>query len=160
MIFQLMSLALFLIRKNPAFFSSKITDYAFTLGALGLPMLFQPVLDNRTSMVGESLELAGGFIVLGAFLSLNTSFGIAPENRGIKTTGMYSVVRHPMYLGYVIAEAGFALNNFSFFNAVILTGSAIFLLLRLRAEERLLREDPTYRTYARRIPWKLIPFVF
>ena len=160
LIIQLMAFALFLIRKDPTVFSSRTTDYLITLGALGLPMLFEPVLDNGASIVGEPLEFAGGFIVLAAFLSLNTSFGIAPENRGIKTAGMYGVVRHPMYLGYILADTGFVINDFSFFNAVVLTASVILLVLRLRAEERLLREDPTYRTYARKIPWKLIPFVF
>ena len=123
-------------------------------------MLFEPVLDNGASIVGEPLEFAGGVIVFAAFLSLNTSFGIAPENRGIKTAGMYGVVRHPMYLGYILADTGFVVNDFSFFNAVVLAASVLLLVLRLRAEERLLREDPTYKTYARKIPWKLIPFVF
>ncbi len=159
-VFQLVAFALFLIRKDPVVCSSKSSDYVFTLGALGSPMLFRPVSDNGPSVIGEWLVFVGGFVVLGALLSLNTSFGIAPENRSIKTTGMYRIVRHPMYMGYILAETGFLLSNFSFFNLLILSASVIFLLLRLRAEERLLLEDPAYKTYARKIPWKLVPFVF
>ncbi len=159
-VFQLMAFAFFLIRKDPVVCSSKSIDYVFTLGALVAPMLFEPVSDNGPSVVGEWLVFVGGFIVLGALLSLNTSFGIAPENRSVKTAGMYRIVRHPMYMGYTLAETGFLLSNLTFFNVLILTASVIFLLLRLRAEERLLLEDPAYKTYARKIPWKLIPFVF
>lgn len=156
---QIMAFALFLIRKNPVACSSKSTDYVFTLGGLGSPMLFQVASGNGPSVVGEWLVFVGGFIVLSAMLSLNTSFGIAPENRSIKTRGMYRIVRHPMYMGYILAETGFLISNFSFFNVLILTASVIFLLLRLRAEERLLLEDPAYKTYARKLPWKLIPFI-
>jgi hypothetical protein len=42
-------------------------------------------------------------------------------------------------MGYILAEVGFVFNNFSIFNLVILTVSALFLLLRLRAEEHLLQ---------------------
>lgn len=160
LVYQFMALALFLTRKKAVAVSPKIADYVYTVVALGSPMFFRPVFGVGTSIVGEGLEFAGAVLVLGGFLSLNRSFGIAPENRGIKTTGMYRIVRHPMYSGYLLAETGFVLNNFSFFNVFILATAALFLVLRLQAEERLLREDPAYRTYARKTPWKLAPFVF
>jgi protein-S-isoprenylcysteine O-methyltransferase Ste14 len=122
-------------------------------------MFFRPVPRIGGSIVGEFLESVGAVLVMGAFLSLNRSFGIAPENRGIKTRGMYRLVRHPMYLGYFLAEAGFVISNFSFFNACILATATFFAVLRLHAEERLLREDQSYAMYAQKTPWKLIPFV-
>jgi protein-S-isoprenylcysteine O-methyltransferase Ste14 len=112
------------------------------------------------SMVGESLAFGGGIIVIGGFLSLNRSFGIAPENRGIQTRGLYRVVRHPMYLGYVLTEIGFILNNLSSINVVIFATATFFLMLRIRSEERLLKNDTAYRRYIRNTPWRLMPFVF
>lgn len=160
LLFQLMALGLFLSRKRAVVFSSKIADYVYTLAALGSPMLFRPIFGVGASIVGESLEFAGAVLVVGGFLSLNRSFGIAPENRGIKTRGMYRIVRHPMYSGYILAETGFVLNNLSFFNVIILATAIFFLVLRLQAEERLLGEDPAYQAYAQKTSWKLIPFVF
>ncbi len=93
-------------------------------------------------------------------MSLNRSFGIAPENRGIKTKGVYRIVRHPMYSGYLLTETGFVLSNFSLYNVLILAAAALFLVLRLMAEERFLKEDPAYLTYAHKTPWKLLPFIF
>ncbi len=123
-------------------------------------MFLRTVTGNGESIVGEPFEYVGAILVLVAFLSLNKSFGIAPENRGVKTSGLYRIIRHPMYLGYILAETGFVINNFSSANVFILLTSITFLVLRLQAEERLLREDPEYQAYARRIPWKLIPFIF
>jgi protein-S-isoprenylcysteine O-methyltransferase Ste14 len=160
LLFQLVALGLFLARKEAVLFSSKIVDYVYTLVALGSPMFFQPVFGVGVSIVGESLEFAGAILVIGGFLSLNRSFGIAPENRGIKTKGMYRIVRHPMYSGYILTETGFVLNNLSLFNVIILATVIFFLVLRLQAEERLLREDSAYQAYAQKTSWKLIPFVF
>ena len=158
--YQLIALAFFVTRKNLVVFSSKVTDYVYTLAALGSPMLFRPVAGSSGTLVGEFLEVAGAVLTFGAFLSLNNSFGIAPENRGIKTKGTYRIVRHPMYSGYLLTETGFVLNNFSPFNLLILATSGFFLVLRLQAEERLLKEDPAYRAYARRTLWRLVPFLF
>jgi len=59
-----------------------------------------------------------------------------------------------------LAEGGFLVSNFSTFNLIVLAISVLFLLLRLRAEERLLGQDRTYRDYSKRTPWKLVPFLF
>ncbi len=160
LIYQLTAITLMLLRKKAVVFSSKIRDYFYTLVGLGAPLFFRPVFSNPIFLEGESLEFLGTVLVVGAFLSLNTSFGIAPENRGVKTSGMYRIVRHPMYSGYMLVEAGFVINNFSYFNLCILTISISFLVLRLLAEEGLLHDDPAYQAYARRIRWKLFPYVF
>lgn len=160
LIFQLMALTLFMVRKNAAVFSSKVEDYVCTLLALGLPMLLRPAFGIGASIVGISLELVGAVVVLGAFLSLNRSFGIAPENRGIKTKGLYRIVRHPMYSGYLLTETGFVLGNFSVYNVPIFAAAGLFLVFRLMAEERFLRGDQAYEAYMQKTQWKLFPFVF
>ena len=160
LIYQLMALALLLMRKNMVVFSSKILDYLYTLVALVSPMFFRPVVGRGSSLVGELFVLVGAFLTIGAVFSLNDSFGIGPENRGIKRNGMYRIVRHPMYSGYLLTETGLVLNNLSPFNLVILAIAGFFLVLRLRGEERLLKEDPAYRAYAEKTPWKLVPFLF
>jgi protein-S-isoprenylcysteine O-methyltransferase Ste14 len=157
--YLIMSLVLFAIRDRASAYSSRILDYVYAILGLGSPLLFQPT-SSVTLVFGEFLEIVGSILVLSGFLSLNRSFGLGPENRGIKTAGAYRVVRHPMYSGYILAEAGFFLNNFSFYNLLILAISILFLLLRLRAEEMLLERDPSYRKYARSVRWRLMPRIF
>jgi len=158
--YLLIALILMAIRHGATEFSSRIRDYVYTLLGLGSPLLFQPAPRYRGEPVGVTLAFLGTILVLGAFLSLNRSFGLAPQNRGIKSTGLYRLVRHPMYLGYILAETGFVVDNLSIFNLFALAVSFLFLLLRLRAEERLLETDPIYRAYTKKIRWKLIPFLF
>jgi protein-S-isoprenylcysteine O-methyltransferase Ste14 len=159
-VYLLSALFLLAVRNRATAFTPKAADYIYTILGVGSPLLFQPAPSGGPLIAGAFLEFAGLVLVVGAFLSLNRSFGLAPENRGIKTAGAYKLVRHPMYIGYILAEVGFVFNNFSIFNLVILMMSALFLLLRLRAEEQLLQQDRAYRAYARRVRWKLIPFIF
>lgn len=158
--YLLIALILLAARDRALTFTPKPIDYVYTIIGLGSPLLFQSTPNGEQLLVGPLLEFAGLVLVMVAFLSLNRSFGLAPENRGIKTAGAYRLVRHPMYLGYILAEIGFALDNSSPYNLLILAMSILFLLLRLRAEEQLLQQARAYRTYARRTRWKLVPFIF
>ena len=158
--YLLIALILLAARDRALSFTPKPVDYVYTLLGLGSPLLFQSTPGGGQLFVGPLFEFAGLVLVVVAFLSLNRSFGLAPENRGVKTAGAYRFVRHPMYLGYILAETGFVFVNPSLYNFFILAISVLFLLLRLRAEEQLLQQDRAYRTYSRRTRWKLVPYIF
>jgi protein-S-isoprenylcysteine O-methyltransferase Ste14 len=75
-------------------------------------------------------------------------------------TGLYGVVRHPLYAGNLLFFAGSALWLGSL--AALLGVSVILVatLARVAIEERYLRDAlPGYRQYARRVRARLIPFV-
>lgn len=57
-------------------------------------------------IVGTSLITLGNLIDLWGYTVLTRSFGIVPEARELKTTGPYRFVRHPVYLGQFISQAG------------------------------------------------------
>jgi protein-S-isoprenylcysteine O-methyltransferase Ste14 len=147
--YLLMALAFIAIRKSARAFTAKRADYVYTILSLGAPLFFQPSPYGGPLVLGSILEVSGLAFVAGAFLSLNRSFGLAPQNRGIKTSGVYKFVRHPMYLGYILAETGYVVDNVSAFNVSVLAASVLFLLLRLRAEEESLAQDQAYREYSR-----------
>ena len=76
-------------------------------------------------------------------------------------SGVYSLVRHPIYLGYALQTAGLALWLGS--PAAALIGVGVYLgatLGRIRIEERDLRARlPAYEGYAKRVRGRLIPFL-
>jgi protein-S-isoprenylcysteine O-methyltransferase Ste14 len=75
-------------------------------------------------------------------------------------TGPYSVIRHPGYLGMVISVVGFPLVIGSYWAFVPVALSVITLLLRVRIEDRFLKEKLTgYREYSSVVKYKLIPFI-
>ena len=118
--YLLMALTLLAIRNSARAFASRKRDYVYAILGLGSPLLFQLTPRVGPLYVGVSLEFLGLILVVTAFLSLNRSFGVAPENRGVKTGGAYKLVRHPMYLGYILTETGYVVENSSAFNLLSL----------------------------------------
>jgi protein-S-isoprenylcysteine O-methyltransferase Ste14 len=110
--------------------------------------------------VGFALQLFGTGFQLYGKLSLGRSFGIVAANRGVVSSGPYRLVRHPIYLGYLVTHAGFLLSNMSARNVLIYATSYVFQIARIYAEERILSEDDSYREYRRSVRYRLIPGLF
>ena len=83
------------------------------------------------------------------------------EKQKIVTNGIYEHIRHPLYLGEIIRNMGFALATYSLFGLIpILIGNAL-LLFRIGIEERMLLEEfgVEYEEYMRKTR-KLVPHVY
>ena len=83
------------------------------------------------------------------------------EGQRVIDTGLYGLVRHPMYFGalFLIVGAPLALGSF---RTLLLT--PVFLLLlyfRIASEEKVLMRDLAgYAEYQRKVRYRLIPFVW
>jgi protein-S-isoprenylcysteine O-methyltransferase Ste14 len=109
---------------------------------------------------GALLQMAGILWQIYAKASLRRSFGILPANRGVVSRGAYRFVRHPMYLGYLVADSGFLLINFGLQNLLIYGVQLTLQIGRILYEERLLSADTQYRAYQSTVRYRLIPNVF
>jgi protein-S-isoprenylcysteine O-methyltransferase Ste14 len=110
------------------------------------------------TMIGLGLVvLYGGIAVLGRNLTPATE--PLPEGQ-LVTRGLYRLVRHPIYLGYLVTHAGFLLSNMSARNVAIYGAAYVFQVARIYAEERILSEDGRYREYLRCVRYRLIPGIF
>jgi protein-S-isoprenylcysteine O-methyltransferase Ste14 len=103
--------------------------------------------------------IAGLLINLWSKLALCRSFGVVAANRGVKTSGPYAFVRHPMYAGYLLVQIGFLMSNPTLWNATVYSVALVLQILRMRAEERILVQDPAYLKYAGEVRFRLLPGV-
>ncbi|MGH3954364.1 methyltransferase family protein [Mycobacteroides salmoniphilum] len=79
----------------------------------------------------------------------------------VASTGLYGLVRHPMYTGNVITIVGFPLALGSYWGLVAVVPGLVALIVRIRDEERLLVEQlDGYREYAQKARYRLAPYVW
>jgi protein-S-isoprenylcysteine O-methyltransferase Ste14 len=85
----------------------------------------------------------------------------ADRAHAVCTTGPYSIVRHPGYVGMALSIIGlpFVLGSYCALGPVVL--SLVTLLVRVQLEDRFLNDRLAgYREYAGVVRYKLIPFIF
>jgi protein-S-isoprenylcysteine O-methyltransferase Ste14 len=131
-----------------------------TAGGTFTPLLLRPVAGSAELLAGEGLQILGLTVVIAGMVALNRSFGLLPAHRGIRSSGPYRLIRHPLYAGYTLTNVGYLLSHASAANAALVVTALAFQLLRIRTEERLLATDPAYVAYAARTRWRLAPFVY
>ena len=79
----------------------------------------------------------------------------------VVATGIYGVVRHPMYAGNVWVNIGLGLWLGSYAAALFAAIPLTLLVIRISLEERFLRRElPAYDAYAARVPYRLLPRVW
>ena len=79
----------------------------------------------------------------------------------VASTGLYGLVRHPMYTGNVIMMVGISLALGSYWGLVFVLPGVIVLALRIRDEEKLLQEELVgYREYMRKVRYRLLPLIW
>jgi protein-S-isoprenylcysteine O-methyltransferase len=116
------------------------------------------------SYLGLVIALAGAIFASIARLTLKKNYVPAsaagvPEN--LVTGGIYRIVRHPSYLGTLLAFIGFelALGSYLIFIALILLA---IILSQIGKEERIMAEafKDEWKDYVKKTPHKLIPFIY
>lgn len=137
-----------------------------------LLMILLPALDHRWhwSTVPAWLALLGnaGIVasfVLFFFVMKQNSYAAATvrveTEQPVISTGLYGVVRHPMYSGALLLIACMPLALGSSWSLLLLIPALPILAWRLLDEERVLSRDlPGYADYCRKVRYRLIPGVW
>lgn len=114
-----------------------------------------------------SFVLVGAFYVLLALVLRENAFlsrvvEVHPETgHCVVTTGPYSVVRHPMYAGYVVWLPATAVALGSVPALVPAVVISVGMVVRTVLEDRTLHAElPGYPEYAAKVRWRLLPHVF
>lgn len=124
-----------------------------------------PKPGGLVSFLGLALYVAGWWIMT---LAMKVNPFAVPvvrlqedRHQRVIDTGLYSVVRHPMYAGFVPMVVGPALWLESYAAALLAIIPIAVLAVRSVFEERFLkRELKGYEAYTEKVHYRLIPFVW
>jgi protein-S-isoprenylcysteine O-methyltransferase Ste14 len=83
------------------------------------------------------------------------------RHQKVISTGLYGIIRHPMYLGALFLFVGPPLLLGSLYGLAVGFVTIVFIAMRSIREEKLLaRELAGYAEYMKKVRWRLIPYVF
>jgi protein-S-isoprenylcysteine O-methyltransferase Ste14 len=137
-------------------------------------VIYGPYCDRRELAVmgdGMAVRWVGlgtvffGFALMNwAVITLKNQFSVdvtIQENHQLITTGPYSYIRHPRYLGLILFLSGTSLVFRSWMALIFAVASVLVLIWRIRDEENLMRQEftDTWEEYTKR-SWRLIPYVY
>ena len=124
---------------------------------------------NFTVIIGIFLLLIGGtFRLISRRALMKAGFGLVNssrlqivENQRLVTNGVYKYIRHPLYLGEILRNFGFAILLSSLYGLALIFLGCIFLIFRIEIEESMLIDEfgHEYEEYKKRTK-KLFPFIY
>lgn len=137
-------------RRTAIGFFPRITAVAATIIGIGIVLLPPQELSTEFYLVSLLLTISGTVFAVCAVAVLGRSISILPEARRLVTSGPYAVVRHPVYLGEIVAMFGITLQYLSGWALLLFGLQCALQLQRMKNEERvLLQVFPQYRDYMR-----------
>lgn len=158
---------------GPAAEKSTTQKVIMSLALFGnLALLVFCALDHRfrwsplpawVSIVGDGLVALGLLINVIVFRE-NTYGGSniqTVEGQKVISTGLYALVRHPMYMGVLVMMIGVPLALGSAWGLVVLAAILPGLIWRILDEEKVLKKDlPGYAEYMQKVHFRLVPYVW
>jgi protein-S-isoprenylcysteine O-methyltransferase Ste14 len=185
-VFTVVSLfpTIYLLRKDPAIVERRMragpkaeTRPVQKVVVAGIMILFMalPVfsaLDHRfgwspvppaVSLIGDALVAVG--LGLALFTVIENSYAAAnitvESDQKLISTGLYGLVRHPMYMGSMIMLVGIPLALDSWWGLTVLVPVLIVIAVRILDEEKLLTQElDGYREYTDKVRHRLVPYVW
>jgi len=136
---------------------------AVLLGAIGLVQPDQLSVPAIVSTIGIILIVAGLLIAGVSAFQLGHSLSVFPApvpDGSLITTGLFGLVRHPIYTGVILAAVGWSLSRSSLIGMALCVVLFLFFDRKAAYEERQLAvQFPDYAAYRART-CKLIPVLY
>ena len=119
---------------------------------------------SNTIVIISSILFLISYIIYGEVLRENAYLYRTikvDKNQKLVDTGLYGVVRHPMYFATIILFLTIPLILNSVISFVIFLIYPILIIIRINNEEKvLLKELKGYTEYKKKVKYKLIPFIW
>lgn len=115
-------------------------------------------------VVGGDVLVAAG-IALAYLVIAQNNYAAATitveADQELVSTGLYGVVRHPMYVGALIMTAGTPLALGSYWGLIVVVPSVLVFVARILDEEKAMRDELAgYGDYMQQVHYRLVPGVW
>ena len=144
----------------------KLSGLMFLAGFIvaGLDFRFGWLPLSKGVSVGAAVVFLVAYVLYAEVLRENTYLSRTievQENQKVIDTGLYGIVRHPMYFATVLLFFAMPLVLGSLISFVIFLVYPLIIAKRIKGEEQFLEQElPGYREYKEKVKYRLIPFVW
>lgn len=144
----------------------KLSGLMFLAGFIvaGLNFRFRWYLLPQWVSLGGAAVFLGAYLLYAEVLRENTYLSRTvevQEDQKVIDTGLYGIVRHPMYSATVLLFLAMPLILGSIQSFVIFLAYPLIIARRIKNEEMLLEQDLAgYRDYRKKVKYRLIPFIW
>lgn len=136
------------------------------MGVLFIPMLFAGILmmcknpELLTSGLNAKEKQADQSLVVRENTYLSRTIEVQ-DNQKVIDTGLYGIVRHPMYSATLLLFLSMPIVLGSIYSFIIFLAYLFIIAKRIKGEEEFLEENLVgYHEYKQRVKYRLIPFIW
>lgn len=172
---------IFLLFKNPSLLKRRLDNkekemtqkyvvlfsgLMFIIGFIiaGLNFRFKWIIMNDIVVIISSIVFIISYIMYAIVMYQNTYLSRTikvEKNQKLIDTGLYGIVRHPMYLSTVLLFLSMPLILNSIISFVIFLIYPFLIIKRINNEEKVLsKELKGYNEYKKKVKYKLIPYIW
>ncbi len=144
----------------------KLSGLMFLAGFIvaGLGYRFNWYILPFSVTIGGAIIFLLAYILYAEVLRENTYLSRTievQENQKVIDTGLYGIIRHPMYSATILLFLSIPLILGSVFSFIIFLAYPLIIAKRIKGEEELLeRELEGYKEYKKKVKYRLIPFIW
>lgn len=144
----------------------KLSGLMFLAGFIvaGLDFRFEWLTLPKGVSIGAAVVFLIAYVLYAEVLRENTYLSRTievQENQKVIDTGLYGIVRHPMYFATVLLFLAMPLVLGSLISFVIFLAYPFIIAKRIKGEERFLEKELLgYKEYKEKVKFRLIPFVW
>jgi protein-S-isoprenylcysteine O-methyltransferase Ste14 len=138
--------------------------FAFGFVVAGLDFRHQWLVLPTELVLGATVVFLLSYLLYAEVLRQNTYLSRTvkiQENQKVIDTGLYGMVRHPMYLSTLFLFLSMPLVLGSLFSFLVFLIYPVIIVIRINNEEQVLEKGlEGYVEYKKRVKYRLIPFIW
>jgi len=144
----------------------KLSGFMFLAGFIiaGLGIRFDWYILPEGAVICAAVVFLASYLLYAEVMRENTYLSRTievQENQKVVDTGLYGIVRHPMYSATILMFLAMPLVLGSIFSFIIFLTYPFIIVKRLKGEEEFLEKElEGYSEYKQKVKYRLIPFIW